>query len=179
MYSEDGSDWPKGWEKTQGMCEKKKSVFWLLMHPSNKRWFSDKVKIPLRKAILHFASKYPTPTRDNLYSQNSHILLDYLEYFEAHDNNETRTPMVSAALKILIDEYDHDIYYRRRFDDAVEFIKASDWATRDGPPGAFPYTRCWKSDDPTIQDDVQLWKDALEQRQKLIDDQLARIATIE
>ena len=131
-----------------GLCDAKDSIYRQIVHPDKRRAFSDKVKIPLRKAILFFASKYPTPTRENLFSPNSHLLLDIRDEFMSHENNATRGPMLEAMFNIFIAEYDHDIYYRRRIDYIIEQIIARDWKSLDGPPGAHPYAKCWKTDEP-------------------------------
>jgi len=140
------------------------SIFWKILSPQTKRIFSDTVKIPLRKAIVHFAEMYPEPTHDNCTVRNTHILLDIKDEFAKHDNNKTRTPMILAALKILICEYEHDIYYRKRADWFVDQLKASTWSNRSGAPDSDVYAECWVND--TGPKRPSTWLEAVLHRRK-------------
>ncbi len=132
-----------------GRISGRNSVFWAICNPANKSKFSATVKNPLMKAIIHFANLYPKPSRDNLFNENSVLLLEIKEWFEAHDNNEIRTQMFLAAFDIAIVEYDHDIYYRRRADAAikkiVELVNDGRWKFNNGEPDAWPYAHCWNT----------------------------------
>ena len=135
-----------------GCCDARKSVFWYIIRPEHYRWFADKVKWPLRRAIMKYASKYPYPTEENLYHENSLVWLDLMKWFLAHDNNYNgRTQMLEAAFRVFIDELDHDIYYRRRADLILQLLilayDAGKLKFDSGPVDSWPYQHCWKDDE--------------------------------
>lgn len=90
------------------------------------------------KAIKTLAQRYPDPTRDNCLQPNSQILFDIRDkFFEYEYNPENpnyptrgREALFAAAFKILIAEYEHDPYYRYRFDWMLEQLMDSDWQPR-------------------------------------------------
>lgn len=99
-----------------------------------------KIKKPMMKAITTLANRYPEPTRVNCLHPNSHILFDIQDkFFEYEDNHNEREAMFRAAFKILIAEYEHDPYYRYRFDWILEQIIDSDWK-----PRKIRNEQCWK-----------------------------------
>ena len=139
-----------------GCCDARKSIFWQIVNPEVKQKFSDMVKIPLRKAIVKYASKYPRPTRENLYCENSLVWLELMEWFLEHDNNYNgRTQMLEAAWIVFIDELDHDIYYRRRAELIMQLLILAYDAGKikfdAGPVDSWPYGHCWKDDEGNIK----------------------------
>ena len=78
-----------------------------------------KIKEPFRKFLIFIAERYPTPTKENTRCHNSHILLDKQERFFSYEYGG-RDALFKAAWKILIAEYEHDAYYRYRFDWLLE-----------------------------------------------------------
>ena len=102
-----------------------------------------KVKDPLRKFLIFIAGRLPPPTKINTLNPNSHILLDKMDKFLSLENNPHTNEMFRAAFKILICEYEHDPYYRARFDwmleELVEEVMDGKWAPRqnDAPRS------CW------------------------------------
>ncbi len=89
-----------------------------------------KIKAPLMKAIMTLASKYPAPTRENTIHPNTHKLLAIEDKFLGYEDNPQRKPLFEAAFKLLIAEYEHDPYYRWRFDWFLEEINKSHWVPR-------------------------------------------------
>jgi len=80
----------------------------------------DKVKKPLRKAIITLANRYPLPTRENCLNQNSHILLDKRDEFLSYEGNSSPSKLFAALFRIFIAEYEHDPYYRSRINWLIE-----------------------------------------------------------
>ena len=88
----------------------------------------EKVKKPLRLALVAIAKRYPEPTKENCTHPNTQILFDLWEKFKEHDRTSpARAAMFDAVFKIFICEYEHDPYYRSRFDWCLEFIKKTNW----------------------------------------------------
>ena len=78
--------------------------------------------------------------------------------------NTKRIPLFEAAWNILICEYEHDIYYRRRLDWLVGKINEYGWEALDGPPDSYPHEHCWKSEEPKEPN----WKELMEERSNAI-----------
>ena len=147
-----------------GKLDDSKSVFWQIVDVTNYQYFMDKVKAPFMKAIIHFAKKYPTPTFENCYSPQSHKLIKIRDEFLDREINTKRIPLFEAAWNILICEYEHDIYYRRRLDWLVGKINEYGWEALDGPPDSYPHEHCWKSEEPKEPN----WKELMEERSNAI-----------
>ena len=111
----------------------------LLLQGKFRNYVIDKIKKPLMEAIVTLVQKYPEPTRENCLHPNSHILLDIRDKFLEYENNPSRKPLFEAAFKLLIVEYEHDPYYRYRFDWFLEQIMESDWKPRE-----IRDEQCWK-----------------------------------
>ena len=99
-----------------------------------------KIKAPLRKALCLIAKRYPEPTKENTAHPNTHRLLDIRDKFFELEDNKGRKELFEAAFRILICEYEHDPYYRERFDWGVEEIIKSGWQPR---PLKHPHF-CWR-----------------------------------
>ena len=117
---------------------------------SMRKYIADKVKKPLMKAIATLAQRYPDPTRENCIQPNSQILFDIRDKFFEYEDNPAhpdskkhpyfgREWLFEAAFKILIAEYEHDPYYRWRFDWMLEEINKREWLPRSRIP-----MECWK-----------------------------------
>ena len=113
----------------------------------NRQYIIKKAKRPLRLAIMSIGKRWPKPTRDNCVQPNSQILLDIQDEFLARCLNPGRKPLFEAALKIFICEYEHDIYYRQRFDWVLKKIIESEWLF-----GGPPETHWNKGDLPTAEE---------------------------
>lgn len=87
----------------------------------------DKVKKPLLRVITTLAKRYPEPTRENVLHPNSHILLDIRDEFFKHDTNDSRKDLFEALFKMLVAEYEHDGYYRFRFNWLHDEINKRKW----------------------------------------------------
>ena len=105
----------------------------MLLSPM-RRYITDKVKTPLMKAIIALANKYPEPTRENCIQPNVHRLFDIWDKFLEYEHNTGREALFAAAFKLLIAEYEHDPYYRFRFDWMLEEIEKSNWKPRSRIP---------------------------------------------
>ena len=96
----------------------------------------DQVKKPIKAVLISALKILPEPNRKNCRLHNTHILFDIWDKFKEHDhidrgiNNEE---LWEAVFSLLIVEYEHDPYYRYRFDWLLEEIAKSDWQPR--PPG--------------------------------------------
>jgi len=88
------------------------------------------VKVPLMKRIISICMRYPEATKENTTRHNTHILIDIKDKFFEYEYNPGRDLLFKAAWKMLIAEYEHDPYYRHRFDWFIEKIKESDWEPR-------------------------------------------------
>lgn len=95
----------------------------------------DKIKKPMMERIISLVSKYPEPTRENCLHPNTQKLLDIRDKFFEYENLAGRKPLFEAAFKLLIIEYEHDPYYRWRFEWLLEEINKSGWLPRkEGRP---------------------------------------------
>jgi len=72
----------------------------------------------VRKKIISLTSMIPEPNKINTAFKNSHILIDLREGLD---------PYWSTLVKLLIFEYDHDPYYRFRFDWFIEKCSEVGW----------------------------------------------------
>jgi len=100
----------------------------------------EKIKNPLRKLLIITSKRLPELTKENLLHPNSHILMKIKADFLVRDKSEGgRHEMFDAALKLLIAEYEHDPYYRDRFDWFLNEIKKSNWK----PWVESRQMRCW------------------------------------
>lgn len=138
---------------------------WML-RGDTRQYVIDKVKAPLMKAILSLAKRIPEPTEENTINPNSHILMEirdkFLEYEEnpSHPDKKNhpldgRDHLFKGAFDLLIAEYEHDPYYRYRFDwfleELVEMVIGGYWRPR---PPEHPLTHwsepkrngCWDRD---------------------------------
>jgi hypothetical protein len=107
-----------------------------------RQYIIHKVKAPLAKAIILIAGRLPEPTKQNCDCPNTHILLDIRDkFFNDMENNPGRKDLFQAAFRIFICEYEHDPYYRYRFDWVVEEMIKRGWQPR--PPGR-PRGICWR-----------------------------------
>jgi len=99
-----------------------------------RQYIIHKVKKPLMKAIITLVKRYPNPTRENCSYPNTHILFDIWDKFSEYEDNSGRKALFDAAFKFLIVEYEHDPYYRYRFDWMLEEIVKRGWLPRPTQP---------------------------------------------
>ena len=104
-----------------------------------------KAKLPLHKVILVVAKRFPEPTRENCMQHNSIIALDIRDEFLERQANTGRRELLAAGFKIFICIYEHDIYYRQRFNWVIQKIIESNWS----PLGSTPQW-CWDWEDPNV-----------------------------
>ena len=109
---------------------------------SMRQFVIDKIKLPLMKVIILVAKRLPEVNRDNVAQKNTHILLDIQDKFFQYEDNPCREELLRSALKIFIAEYEHDPYYRYRFDWLIEEINKRGWLPRPKGQPAF----YWKED---------------------------------
>jgi len=88
-----------------------------------------KIKSPLEKVIEIIGGRLPEITRESLLHPNSKILFDAKDKFFEYEENKTKKKLFEAAWKILIAEYEHDNYYRYRFDWLLDEI-GKNWKPR-------------------------------------------------
>jgi len=100
-----------------------------------------RVKAPLMKVIIMMAKRLPEPSVVNTLSPNSHVLLRVRDKFFEYENNGGRIELFKAAFKIFICEYEHDQYYRYRFDWFIEELMRQGWQPR---PEGRPRGATWK-----------------------------------
>lgn len=103
-----------------------------------------KIKDPLRKLLIIVADRLPDPTHENVIRPNSHILLDIRDKFFEYDDNPSRKDLLKSVWKLFIAEYEHDPYYRYRFDWLFEEMVKRGWMPR---PCGRPLTN-WNEPDP-------------------------------
>ena len=99
--------------------------WWVLFR--KRQYVVDKIKKPLLKAITILATRYPEPTREQTLLPNTHRLLDIQDKFFECEQNPNRRALFQAVWRILIVEYEHDPYYRSRFDWVIAEIGKSGW----------------------------------------------------
>uniref|UniRef100_A0A6M3L6I6 Uncharacterized protein n=1 Tax=viral metagenome TaxID=1070528 RepID=A0A6M3L6I6_9ZZZZ len=120
-----------------------------------RKYFIEKVKAPLQKAVENFgekktkwvtrflaliemakmARKYPVPTKDNLVFNNSKIMLDILDDFCKYFAIPQKKLMLVTAIRMLIDENEHDGVYAWLYDWFIlELIKRGWKPERRGTP---------------------------------------------
>jgi len=102
----------------------------------------DKVKAPLMKVIILIAKRLPEVNRDNCVQSNSRKLFDIQDKFFQYEDNSGREELFRSAFKIFIAEYEHDPYYRYRFDWFIEEIIKSGWQPRPEGQPSF----CWNEE---------------------------------
>ena len=90
-------------------------------------YIMNKVKKPLQNKIIKLVDKFPEPTIDNVEHPNSKILLAIRDDFFKHERLSKRVDLLKAVFKILIVEYEHDIYYRQRMNWCLNELKKYDW----------------------------------------------------
>ena len=110
-----------------------------LLTGSMRGYIINKVKKPLMKAIITLAKRYPEPTRNNCRHPNTAKLFDIAGKFFEYECNPRSEELFRAVFRLLIAEYEHDPYYRFRFDWFLEKISESDWLLETTRP-----LRCWK-----------------------------------
>ena len=117
-------------------------TFWMLR--TMREYVIKKVKAPLHKVLILVGGRLPEPTKENTLHPNTHILLDIKDKFFEYEDNPNRKALLEAGWKYFIAEYEHDPYYRYRFDWLIEQIIESDWKPRAiGCPIV-----CWKEPQP-------------------------------
>jgi len=105
---------------------------------TQRQFVIDKVKAPLRKVLILVANRLPEITKENTLHPNTHILIDLKDKFLEYETNPERKEMLKAGWKMFIAEYEHDPFYRYRFDWLIEEIVNSDWKPRPvGHPNLF------------------------------------------
>ena len=90
----------------------------------------NKIKAPLQKVIEMMGSRIPEPTHENVLHPNAHLLIDIRDEFFGYENNRSKGGMERAAFNLFIAEYEHDPYYRDRFDWVIDKIINSNWKPR-------------------------------------------------
>ena len=89
-------------------------------------YFVEKVKLPMRLAVINIAKLFPEPKWDNLAEPSSQVLLEAMEKYEEfellQDGEAGRRDMMLAAFKVIIAVYDHDPFYRIRFRWLIEYL---------------------------------------------------------
>jgi hypothetical protein len=105
-----------------------------------RKYFIEKVKAPLLKAITILAGRYPEPTKENTVWKNSRRLIDIREKLKKYHINPGRQALMDAAIKALIDEYEHDGYYAFLLDWFIAEIAQSGWEIEER---GFPMWRYW------------------------------------
>ena len=78
------------------------------------RHFIDKVKYPLRAAVVLYGRRYPEPTRENIKNPDSLVLFDIWEEFFELEDNPGRDPFFKALRRITIGEIESNDYYAQR-----------------------------------------------------------------
>lgn len=121
-----------------------------------------KVKAVLQKKLIAFVKKYPEPTRENCEHPNSLILFDIRDKFFANETHPNKIALWEATFKLLIAEYEHDSYYRFRFDWLLEQIAESDWQPRSRNIHVH-WKESWRGDEgvffpEAIQDRINSWR---------------------
>lgn len=134
--------------------------WWMLF--SERAYVIDKIKDPLRKAIIGFdegtswirmlialiqmvriAKRYPEPTKENTSLHHTHILMDVSEKFFKNEKNPGRASLFKALWRMFIIQYEHDAYYTDRIDWIVGELAERGWGVR---PMKFPMNH-WEEDD--------------------------------
>lgn len=97
-----------------------------------------KAKYHLMKVIIWAARFYPEPTYENLAVPNSKVLLRIKDKYLEYELNQDRVDLIKALFRIFIGEYEHDRFYRYRFDWFIEMVIKSYWVFRKyGRPDEF------------------------------------------
>jgi len=100
------------------------------------------VKVPLAGAIIKFCQLYPEPTKENVLHHNTRVLIDIRDLFFEYEYNPSRRDLFEAVWRVLIATYEHDPYYRHRFEWVINEIKKSSFTDRvPTRPSRGPY---WK-----------------------------------
>jgi len=125
-----------------------KMVMHVILHTPLRQHFIERVKAPLLEAIVSLANKYPEPTKDNLQHPISLALLGIMCKFCSYEDNPGREGLFRAVGRLLIDEVEHDAYYRDRFqfilEEIIKSILDGNWSAR----GKDKPSACWKEPRP-------------------------------
>jgi len=116
-----------------------------------RQFIIDKAKKPLHKVILSIGKRWPEPTIENCAHPNSIILINIRDEFLTHQARSGRGPLLLAAFNILICIYEHDIYYRQRFNWFIKKIIEAGWFNIGSEP-----KWCWD-----WEEEEGWWKDEM------------------
>ncbi len=117
---------------------------WMLKE--HRQFVIDKIKKPIMKALCILANRLPEPTKENTIYPNTHPLIDVWDNFLKMEDNRGREPLFNAMKRVMVDEHEHDNYYRDRmnvwFELWLEEVLKGNWKPRslDHP------NSCWKVD---------------------------------
>jgi len=104
------------------------------------------VKAPLMMAIILAWKLMPCkPTSRNCRRHNTHLLLEFKQFFLEHYDCDNRKDLLEAFIDIFIAEYEHDDNYPDYFDLFAEYIteKVNNGSWRKLPSGR-PDPEFWK-----------------------------------
>lgn len=88
------------------------------------------LKAPLMKLLIKLCQMYPEATKGNTLHHNTHVLIDIKDLFFKYDTNEGRNSLFRAIWRMFIGEFEHDPYYRNRFEWFIDELNKRDWRRR-------------------------------------------------
>ena len=139
----------------------------IILNNPFRRYFVNKVKAPLLKAIISLANKYPEPTKDNTDSLIAHTLIDI--FGEFHKHNRVRRDLFHAVGKVIPSEVEHDSVYAHLFqiflEYVIEAILDGKWTPR---PLNKPSTRYWIKEETPYGGEYSIIHKLLEHRQEIL-----------
>ena len=117
---------------------------WMLKE--QRQYVIDKIKKPIMKALCILANRLPEPTKENTIYPNTQTLLRVWDRFLEMEDNPGRRPLFESIKRIMVSEYEHDIYYSDRMQVFLELwleeVMKGNWKPRyPGHPES-----CWKDD---------------------------------
>ena len=128
----------------------------------NTTWFDAVVKRPLKGFIISLINQYPTPSLEQLSTNNGKVWLKIKEEYLKHEIVDDTRSMIESMFNVVIGEYENEPAYEQRIDWLVnELFKAVHCGeyTLRYPPGEY----CWRSGK-----DYTEWIDALKSGSKAL-----------
>lgn len=98
--------------------------------------------------ILRSLEGIPTPTKEDTYCPNTHILIDAeREYFKHFYHEQDRARFMRAFFKFLIILYYYDLPWRLKIDWVLRFLHNQSWIEPTYPDNIKNAWRWWREDE--------------------------------
>src|SRR3990167_2775069 len=128
------------------ICENVETNVTKVILKDKRKYFIDKVKAPLLKAIVTLANRYPVPNKYNISDPFALAWIDIWDKFFEMEDNPGREPLFRAIERVGICEPGHDPYYRDRMLVLAELFLEAIMDGKIKPRSLDHPEDCWKVD---------------------------------